>query len=59
MKQVELIWKILATQWRYSGKLDPNNKLLEGALINGRSNFIDLRKDGPITNYLLSFSNQS
>lgn len=58
MKQVELFWKILATQWRYSGKLDLKNRILESALINGKSNFVDLRKENSVTAYLLSHSNQ-
>jgi hypothetical protein len=53
MKQVELFWKILATQWRYSGKLDLKNRILESALINGKSNFVDLRKENSVTTYLL------
>lgn len=58
MKQVELFWKILATQWRYSGKLDLKSRVLESALINGKSNFIDLRKENAVTAYLLSNSNR-
>ena len=58
MKQVELLWKVLATFWRYSGKLDlQNNKVLESALVNGHSNFIDMHKETPVTRFLLAGSN--
>ena len=58
MKQVELLWKVIATFWRYSGDLDfKNNKLLENALINGRSNFLDLKKESSLVKYLLDSSN--
>lgn len=57
MKQIELLWKVLATQWRYSGQLDSKNRLLESALINGRSNFLDLRKENAVTAFLLNSRN--
>ena len=58
MKQIELLWKVLATYWRYSGKLDVrNNKMLENALINGRYNFLDLKKDSPLVTFVLGGSN--
>lgn len=57
MKQAELMWRVLATYWRYSGKLDLKNKTVEGALINGRSNFLDLRKESPIGSFMLEWSN--
>lgn len=47
----------MATFWRYSGKLDLTNKTLESALINGRSNFLDLRKDSPLVKFVLASSN--
>jgi hypothetical protein len=57
MKQIELMWKIIATQWKYSGKLTKKDKIIQTALLLGRSNFVDLKKQNAVTAYLFEHSN--
>ena len=57
LKQVELLWKVMATRWRYSGSLNLKDKQVETALLIGRSNFFEITKQTPLINFLLSHSN--
>lgn len=43
---------VMATKWRYSGKLNLNDKIFETYLIVGKSNILDLRKDNALTRFL-------
>lgn len=57
MKQVETHFKLMATKWKYSGKLDHSDRIVESALIMGKNNFLDLNKTNILTGYLLRNSN--
>jgi hypothetical protein len=58
MKQVWCHFRIMATRWRYSGKLDLTNKNVEKAvgMAQGRKYFIDLaRTEHPLVKYLMKY----
>lgn len=57
MKQAETHFKLLATKWKYSGKLNFTDKMLETALLMGKNNFLDLSRTNALTAYLLHHSN--
>ena len=57
MKQAEAHFKLLATKWKYSGKLNLADKMLETALLMGKNNFLDLSRTNVLTAYLLQHSN--
>jgi hypothetical protein len=49
MKQAEAHFKLLATKWKYSGKLNTKDRIVEAALIMGKNNFLDLAKHNILT----------
>lgn len=57
IKQIETHFKIMATRWKYSGRLNRKDRNLEASLIGGKGNFIDLTKKGILSTYLLTQSN--
>jgi uncharacterized protein YcgL (UPF0745 family) len=62
MKQLECHFKIMATRWRYSGKLNLSNKNIEKAIntAQSRGHFLDLNKrDHPLIKYLLKYSTET
>jgi len=40
MKQIEIIFKLMATKWKYSGEIDHTDRVVESALITGKNNFL-------------------
>ena len=59
MKQLECHFKIMATRWRYSGRLNLTNKNTEKAIntAQSRGHFLDLNKrEHPLVKYLLRYS---
>lgn len=59
MKQLECHFKIMATRWRHSGRLNLNNKNIEKAIhtAHSRGHFLDLNKrEHPLVKYLLKYS---
>ena len=59
MRQIEAHFKIIATRWRYSGKLNLKDRLVESGIAMGKNNFLDLAKENPLTTYILANSNLS
>ena len=59
MKQLECHFRIMATRWRYSGRLNLTNKSIEKAVntAQSRGHFLDLNKrEHPLVKYLLKYS---